>query len=62
MNIDDPNQITPIDNSQPISTDASNNNDSGQSLADLVGVLQSVDTSKPEAALNAISIDGNDRG
>ena len=53
MNTDEPNQ-TP---QQP--TDSSDNSDSGQPLADLVDVLQSVDTTTPEASLNATSIEDN---
>lgn len=62
MNTDDPNQITPTDNNQLQPTDSSNNNDSGQPLADLVDALQSVDTNTPEAALNATSIEDNNGG
>lgn len=62
MNTDDPNQITPSDNNQQPSTDASNNNDSNQSVADLVDALQSVDTTTPQATLNAASIEDNNGG
>lgn len=48
---------TPQQVSEPVSTP-----DSSQSLTDLVGALQSVDTSKPEATLNATSIDDNNGG
>lgn len=61
MNTDDPNQITPSDNDQQHPTE-SNNNDSGQPLADLVDALQSVDTTTPEATLNATSIEDNNGG
>lgn len=66
MNTDQP------DNSQSQMSTTDNNSqqvnnpapvpDSGQSLTDLVGALQSVDTSKPEASLNATSIDDNNGG
>lgn len=48
MSTDDPNQTPPSDSS-----------DSGQPLADLVDALQSVDTTTPEASLNATSIEDN---
>lgn len=35
---------------------------SDQSVADLVGALQSVDTTTPEASLNATSIEDNNGG
>ena len=57
MNIDDPNQTPPSDNNQPQPVDSSS--DSGQSVADLVDALQSVDTTTPEASLNATSIEDN---
>lgn len=59
MNTDDPNPTPMSDNNQQIPTDAGNNNDSGQPLADLVDALQSVDTQSPEASLNATSIEDN---
>lgn len=59
MNTDDPNQITPSKNNQQQSTESTNDNDSSQSVADLVDALQSVDTNTPEAALNATSIEDN---
>ena len=56
---DDQSQISPSDNgsqqlNEPISSAVS-----GQSLTDLVGALQSVDTQAQEAALNATSISDN---
>ncbi|MDO8498402.1 MAG: hypothetical protein Q7S44_01315 [bacterium] len=56
MNTDDPNPIPMSDNQQQV-TDSSS--DSGQPMADLVDVLQSVDTESPEANLNATSIEDN---
>lgn len=47
----------PLQVSEPVSAP-----DSGQSLTDLVEALQSVDTNKPEASLNATSIDDNNGG
>lgn len=41
--------------------DSNENSNSGQPLADLVDALQSVDMSKPEASLNATSIDDNNQ-
>lgn len=60
MNTDDPNQTPPSDNNQQQLTDSTN--DSGQPLADLVDALQSVDTTTPEASLNATSIEDNNGG
>ena len=57
MNTDDPNQTPTSDNNQPQPVDSSS--DSGQPLTDLVGALQSVDTTTPEATLNATSIEDN---
>lgn len=65
MNTDQPdnnqNQVSSNNGSQQVNEPVSNP-DSGQSLTDLVGALQSVDISKPEAALNATSIDDNNGG
>ena len=58
MNTDDPNQI-PNDNNQQQLTDSSEGSNSGQALTDLVDALQSVDTTTPEASLNATSIEDN---
>ena len=58
MNTDDPNQA-PSDNNQPQPTDSNDSSNSSQSLADLVDALQSVDTTTPEATLNATSIEDN---
>ena len=59
MNTDDPNQ-TPSDNNQPQPTESGESSNSGQAqLTDLVDALQSVDTTTPEATLNATSIEDN---
>ena len=58
MNTDD---STPAnDNNQLQPADSSS--DSGQPMADLVDALQSVDTTTPEASLNATSIEDNNGG
>ena len=57
MNTDDPNPTLLNDNNQPQMPEPSN--DSGQSMVDLVDALQSVDTTTPEASLNATSIENN---
>ena len=62
MNTDDPNQIPPSDNNQPQPTDSSESSNSGQGLTDLVDALQSVDTTSPEASLNATTIEDNNGG
>lgn len=53
MNNDNPNQSPQPTNS---------NSDSGPALTDLVDALQSVDTTTPEASLNATSIEDNNGG
>ncbi|KKR80402.1 MAG: hypothetical protein UU73_C0003G0291 [Candidatus Daviesbacteria bacterium GW2011_GWA1_41_61] len=55
MNTDDPTPANDNNQQQPIES----NSDSGQPMADLVDALQSVDTTTPEAALNATSIEDN---
>ena len=60
MNIDYPNQTPLTNDNQQQNLEPSN--DSGQSMADLVDALQSVDTSSPEASSNATSIDDNNGG
>lgn len=52
-------QISASDNSSQQVSEPVSTSDSGQSLTDLVGALQSVDTQAPEAALNATSISDN---
>ena len=47
------------DDSPQQPTYSSESNNSGQSVADLVDALQSVDTTTPEASLNATSIEDN---
>ncbi len=58
MSTDDP--TPPAVNNQHQATDSSS--DYGQPLIDLVDALQSVDTTTPEASLNATSIDDNNGG
>ena len=54
MNTDDPPQQ---------STESNESSNSGQAqLTDLVDALQSVDTTSPEASLNATSIEDNNGG
>ena len=55
-------QMSGTDNNSQQVNDPAPAPSSGQSLTDLVGALQSVDTNKPEASLNATSIDNNNGG
>lgn len=66
MNTDQPDnngsQVSVSDNGSQQVNEPGQTSTDGQSLSDLVGALQSVDTQTPEAALNATSISDNNGG